>query len=520
MRWVSEKGGYKWSPVRIAAVTLLVLLSLSLQSSACYIGDLVWNDLNGNGIQDPGETGVYRVKVELYKCGSTSVAQTAYTNTNGLYGFYVDSGRSYYVKFVLPSGYAFTKMDQGSDDAKDSDADVTTGKTICTYISAGEVDKTWDAGIYKPASIGDYVWYDKDCDGIQDAGEEGVANVRVELYTCAGTYLSYTTTNAYGIYKFTGLAPGDYKVRFILPEGYTFTKKDQGSDEAKDSDADPQGYSSCVTLRPGDCYTKLDAGIYKPAAIGDHVWHDLNNNGIQDAGEAGVANVKVDLYTCAGTFVASTHTDASGLYRFTELVPGDYKVKFFLPSGYAFTKMDQGSDDARDSDADVTTGTTACTSLACGETDNTWDAGIYRLAGLGNYVWDDVNRNGIQDDGETGVGGVQVELYTCTGTFVASTSTSASGLYEFTGLQPGDYTVKFILPSGYSFTLKDQGPDDAKDSDADSQGNGPCVTLVSGEFNDTLDAGLVHNNEIPEFPTIALPMAAILGLAFVFMRRK
>ena len=57
----------------------------------------------------------------------------------------------------------------------------------------------------------------------------------------------------------------------------------------------------------------------------------------------------------------------------------DYQVQFILPSGYAYSPQDQGSDDALDSDADPATGTTICTTLAPGENDLTWDAGMYLM---------------------------------------------------------------------------------------------------------------------------------------------
>ncbi|MCK4774136.1 MAG: hypothetical protein KAT30_05100, partial [Candidatus Krumholzibacteria bacterium] len=113
------------------------------------------------------------------------------------------------------------------------------------------------------------------------------------------------------------------------------------------------------------------------AALGDYVWHDLNMDGIQDAGEPGIERVTVNLYDCADNFLATMPTDANGLYLFSDLTPGDYYVEFILPGGYVFSPQDQGSDDAVDSDADMVTGKTVCTTLDAGETDLTWDAGMY-----------------------------------------------------------------------------------------------------------------------------------------------
>jgi uncharacterized repeat protein (TIGR01451 family) len=116
----------------------------------------------------------------------------------------------------------------------------------------------------------------------------------------------------------------------------------------------------------------------------------------------------------------------------------------------------------------------------------------FNAASLGDFVWIDTNRDGIQDSGEPGIPGVTVTLYT-NGVASLTTTTDASGLYSFTGLAPGtslSYTVGFSTPSGYTATLANQGSDDALDSDADpATGRTQSITLANGENNPTLDAG-------------------------------
>jgi hypothetical protein len=113
------------------------------------------------------------------------------------------------------------------------------------------------------------------------------------------------------------------------------------------------------------------------AALGNFVWHDLNVNGIQDAGEPPIAGATVKLRDCLGNAIATTTTDASGLYLFTNLAPGGYRVEFVKPAGYEFSPADQGANDAVDSDANATTGVTGCYTLAEGQTDITVDAGLH-----------------------------------------------------------------------------------------------------------------------------------------------
>jgi uncharacterized repeat protein (TIGR01451 family) len=91
-----------------------------------------------------------------------------------------------------------------------------------------------------PVSPGDRVWGDTDGDGVQDPGEPGVAAVLVVLYDGAGTFLDATVTDASGAYIFPSQTLGaTYRLRFVPPSGYLLTAKDQGADDALDSDADP-----------------------------------------------------------------------------------------------------------------------------------------------------------------------------------------------------------------------------------------------------------------------------------------
>lgn len=104
------------------------------------------------------------------------------------------------------------------------------------------------------------------------------------------------------------------------------------------------------------------------ASIGDYVWVDLNNNGIQDDGATGVGNVTVRLYDCSGQFIKETTTDSQGYYFFKDVPEGNYYVKVIIPDNYSIGKMDQGTNDAIDSDF-RTDGQTECFNFA-GTTDN------------------------------------------------------------------------------------------------------------------------------------------------------
>ena len=170
-------------------------------------------------------------------------------------------------------------------------------------------------------------------------------------------------------------------------------------------------------------------GVTIPATVGDLVWLDVDQDGVQDPGEPGVGGIEVRLYTAAGALVQTQLTSPAGLYLFTEVAPGSYYIVFINPQAdKAFTFANQG-DDAHDSDVDLTlptglpgdnVGRTATFTLAPGADDRTWDAGLVTVVGqgtgaLGDRVWGDVDENGVQDAGENGVPNVTVRLYTSAG---------------------------------------------------------------------------------------------------------
>ena len=238
--------------------------------------------------------------------------------------------------------------------------------------------------------------------------------------------------------------------------------------------------------------------------IGDFAWEDLNRNGVQEADEPGISNIKVRLLTGSGQFIADQMTDENGAYKFEKLAPGDYIVEFEGPDGYAPTLPERGDNDELDSDINMATMRTDVITLGLDECNMSVDAGFFRTASLGDFVWYDYDCDGLQDDNEPGAPGVRIELHNIGDDMLASTITNADGYYSFVNLPPGEYYVKFIAPDGYSLTTANAGDNDDIDSDAvTAEGKTELLVINSGDFISNIDAGLKGSSDVALDKTVS-----------------
>jgi SdrD B-like domain len=353
---------------------------------AAALGNYVWIDSNHDGLQnEPAANGVNGVTVTVTD-GTGKVVGTALTANNpdgGAPGYYHVTNLApgtYKVTFTtLPAGFAPTVTAAGADRALDSDSAMTAPVTLAT----GDDNLTLDLGLFAPTAVGDFTWLDANKNGVYDSGEAPLAGVTVTLLDKAGQPVTTDAdgkpiapqvTGTDGRYLFGNLRPGTYQVQFVAPAGYEATQGMQGEDPAVDSDG-PLAISA--NLAAGQQDLTLDAG-YVPllVSLGDRVWLDVNENGVQDAGEKGVAGVVVNLLDCDGALLDTTTTDTAGSYGFAELLPGCYVVQFVSPATMQFTKPGVESL-ATDSNADVNTGRTTAVTLIGGQVDPTIDAGVF-----------------------------------------------------------------------------------------------------------------------------------------------
>jgi hypothetical protein len=330
------------------------------------IGNYVWNDTNGDGVQDATESGVADVTVYLLNAAGDTVATTT-TDANGQYVFTNVPEGNYSIAFdpsTTGTGYEFTGQDLGGDDTKDSDPNAT-GTTAVFYFNPAVTpfDSTHDAGLVIPTVL-DTIRFTLPTDStttVCDVVLENGVGTNTVTTLCDGTSLS--GSSVYG----------------------SWTVSESGC-LTYNSNNLPGNNVDTICVKTVDTVTgKVDSTIFiisitPRGSIGNYVWNDTNGDGVQDATESGVADVTVYLLNAAGDTVATTTTDANGQYVFTNVPEGNYSIAFdpsTTGTGYEFTGQDLGGDDTKDSDPNAT-GTTAVFYFNPAVTpfDSTHDAGL------------------------------------------------------------------------------------------------------------------------------------------------
>jgi SdrD B-like protein/DUF3048 family protein len=122
----------------------------------------------------------------------------------------------------------------------------------------------------------------------------------------------------------------------------------------------------------GECQIRTAPFMQTKSILGNRVWHDENQNGVQDPGEGGVGGICVNLYAANNSLLQQTTTDSNGYYGFN-VDPGHYMIGFEKPAWLEFTQKNVG-DEGHDSDVDQATGRIDALDIA--STLLFWDAGL------------------------------------------------------------------------------------------------------------------------------------------------
>ena len=474
------------------------------------INGIVFEDLNGNGVLDDGEERINGITVNLMTTSGSvmDITQSASSiNGDGYYEFTGFPNEMYRVEFELDGETFATASFAGTNPTMDSDIRLEDGiykSSILNFTMGGTINGV-NAGFYYPVSIGDFVWFDFNGDGLQDADEPGANDYLIRLYNGEGEQVMMTTTNMSngenGYYSFNDLSPGDYYIGLNMSFGTSVTI-DNAGDETIDSDVDNSngpGTTSTITLISGDTNMDTDIGILStPGSVGNFLWIDNNGNGIQDNNEPGVNDVSVMLYDGNSNLINETITadndeGDAGYYLFENVTAGDYFIVFDLPEGYLPTAAFRGGNSSMDSDVTgmMMPGSSNIFSIGSGVYSDDIDCGIYLPSSIGDYVWDDSDKNGVQKFGEFGISDVEIILYRMDEGEVERTITGLNGFYTFSDLRPGEYYFIVEMIDDFQFTKPEEGSNPAMDSNVDMTGTSDVFYLDQDEIITNLDAGLV-----------------------------
>ena len=410
-----------------ASVTVMILGSLSGQ---------VRDDFDGDGDPTDGDTGLAGVEVLLFTQGGVLVTSTV-TDADGHYRF--DN--------LIPGEYVVVESDLANWTST-GDVDGGDPNIISAVVLAGNESMNNDFLDTLPAELHGQVRLDADADGDMGDSDSPISGVTIRLYRdnnhdgefTEDELVGTTVTDENGSYSFVDLIPGEFLVIEEDPAGHTSSADIVGANDNQIP----------VTLASRQVSTGNDFLDTRGVTIGNFVWEDSNGNGLQDAGEMGVAGVTVFLLDEGGAVIDSTVTDADGFYSFSQL-PGEYGIQFdlsTLPAGYQVTAPNLGSD-LLNSDGDPATGQTRSTGLLeAGQSDLNLDLGIWLPGSIGDTIWEDPGADGVEENDNLdnlGLIGVDVQLFRIVEggeVLVGTTTTTTNGYYLFPNLPPATYVVR------------------------------------------------------------------------------
>jgi len=277
-----------------------------------------WHDLNANGIWDAAEpplSGWLICAQEVDKGTDVGDPICQMTKTDGSYTLPLPNGNyRIYETCLVDWLQSYPTPIAG-----------VCGSGVHTIsVKNGQVVENLNFGNYTGATKTGMKFHDMNANGVKDSGDGPIAGVPIEIWQ-GGVKKAETTTDALGVYTFSGLMPGSYLVCEKPPAPWvqSYPKVGDPGTGACPAGYGPVGWS--ITLTSGQTDSGNDFGNYKPATKTGMKFEDMNANGVKDAGDNAVAGVPIEIWQ-GGSMIAETTTNASGVYTFSGLKPGSYLV--------------------------------------------------------------------------------------------------------------------------------------------------------------------------------------------------
>ncbi|HEY6146757.1 MAG TPA: SdrD B-like domain-containing protein [Thermoanaerobaculia bacterium] len=391
------------------------------------VGGVKFEDLNANGVRDPGEPPMAGVSISILPGtpANPGPSRTAVTDASGNFLFTNVTPGSFFLVESVPAGFTQTTPASG----------VITGT-----LAPGGSFLTAVFGNFRgvlTGAISGLKFLDANGNGVQDPGEGPQSGVTFTISGPAGFTPRTAVSGADGRFVFQNVPFGTYTVTETVPPGFRQT-------------APPAPGTVTVTLSVTS--TTVSSPVFgnqalaQPASISGIKFLDANGNGARDPGEAGAGGVTIRLQgTTPGTATGvQTLTAADGSFTFTGLAAGTYVISEIVPAGFVQT-LPGGN-------GNVTV------TVAAGENRGGILFGNQRASVVGTpgsisgLKILDFNLNGIVDGIDRPLEGIVFVLTAADGTSVRATS-GPDGTFRFSNVAPGTYVLSEILPSGFAQTF-------------------------------------------------------------------
>jgi len=430
-------------------------INVGLVDSAIIQG-LVFLDLNYNGNYDEGEPPYAGVTMEVVRNASDRSMGKTVTDETGT--FYFDTVRTgnYRLRAVLPddgSTFSYVPATPGYTSNLFEAREGRRENSIASIDAENSIVYEYYVGVALGGKISGTVFVDRDYSGVMDKSDKKLSYVTVQLIGSDGAVAAQTQSGNKGTYAFSDVMPGEYTVRFLRKDGYTFTKyrpAEEGGNDAVLAQADTYGETEPFTFVMSETITDLNAGFVQSATLGGVFFYDANDNGLMDELESGFTDGQVRLLSEDGEIDITQTVGADGSYYFSGVVPTTYTLYYLLPEHAEMAKVVNGGNTLENQGLE--NAVTEVT-VKAGKSYTRPLVGAVKLGTFEGYAFTDTNANGVLDDGEPTLRGVTVSLSPRDGQQSdATAATDENGLFSVTGLRPDDYILSIQLPDDLIFS--------------------------------------------------------------------